>query len=311
LFSNDGIYVTFIAITPANTQIQGVDTVISRDINGVSTTIAQGVTDSAGSFTAWLNPNVEHTIFVSKTGYGTSTNTIKPTQSAYTLILTSYSNYSYVSNVNGLLWAYFPRGQLTNTSTNFGFNISSIYGNIVKCKIDLLNNNKTITLSSGETIATNGSYCSVQTSFTPNSTYPQIRGRLLVDIGEGYQILEEDAYWILIPYTTTGMTLTDWFDGLTKLDLSYFGDNEQHREYTYILVFFLIVMLICAVLNVAGWDIQTSGGMIFLVGVLIWIASIPGFINLSGISPYPIIDKYFVAIIFSMFMIGFAGRNLM
>jgi hypothetical protein len=137
-----------------------------------------------------------------------------------------------------------------------------------------------------------------------------MRGRLLIDTGDGYKILEDDAYWVFMSYNNTGMTVTDWFNGLTQLDLSYFNNDEQHREYSQILIFFLVAMIICAVLNVAGWDIQTQGGMIFLVGTLVWVASVPGFLNLANISPYPIVDKFFVAIIYSMFMIGFGARSM-
>jgi hypothetical protein len=309
LSSTDGIYVTFLTIGESNIALSGALVNIFRTISGSTVNIGQGLTDSAGSYTIWLNPNYDHTIVASKTGYGTNTQTIRPTQSSYTLVLSSGANYTYVSNVKGLLWSYFPRNRLTTNATNFGFNVSSLYSSLVKCKIELLNNNKSTILSTAETITANGSFCSVQTTYVPSTSNPQIKGRLLIDIGDGYQILEEDAYWILLDYNTTGMTFTDWFTGLTDADLRYFNEDSQHREYTYILLFFLIVMIICATLNNAGWDIQTNGGMIYVVGALVWIASVPGFLTLANISPYNIIDKYFIAVVFSMFMIGFGARS--
>lgn len=315
LASTDGIYVTFVTVTTANTALSGSTVLVSRTISGSTVYVAQGTTDSSGAFTAWLNPNYAHTVYASKTGYGSVTETIQPTQSSYTLILGSSGNYSYVSNVNGLLWGYFPRGQLTATSTNFGFNVTSVYDNIQGCEIEVLNDNKTIILASGTTVPSNNSFCSVETTYTPSVNYPTLRGRLLVDIGDGYQILEEDAYWNYLPYNTTGMTFTDWFQGLKNdsLTLRYFTGGsdpikEQHREYTYILLFFLIVTIIASGLNMAGWDNQQPGAMMFLVGGLIWVASVPGFLTLSGISPFAILDKYYLALIYTMFMVGFAGR---
>jgi hypothetical protein len=189
-----------------------------------------------------------------------------------------------------------------------------VYGNIESCKIELLNSDKTITLASGETVASNSSLCSVSVEYTPNASYPQIKGRLLVDIGEGYQILEEDAYWTYLPYNSTGITFTDWFNSLTNISLDEFngGSDEikiQHREYTYILLFFLICTILCAVLNYAGWDIHTGGGMIYLMGFFVWAASVPGFLTLSGISPIDLLNKYFLAVIYTMFMIGFIARE--
>jgi len=311
LSSADGIYVTFITASTSNTPISGVDIEITRVLGGSTATIFSGLTDSAGSVTVWLNPNYDYTITASKTGYTTNTQTIKPTQSQYTLTMeTGLDDYEYVPDRKGLKWFAFPSSGVIKTTnyTLFGYNVSAKNDNLVSCKLELLNSNKTIIITSAEVFATNSTLCSVSINYSMN--YSKVKGRLLVDLGDGYKILEDDAYWSLVEYNTTGSTLLDWFRGLDELEVSYFNDDEQHREYTYILLFFLVVMIICASLNRMGWDIQTNGGMIFLVGILIWIASIPGFLTLSDISPFAIIDKFFVAILYSMFMVGFAMREL-
>jgi len=312
---NDGIYTTFITTTSSNTIVTGADILITRDISGVTTTVGQGTTDGAGSATFFLNPNYIHTVTASKTGYGSSITTITPTQSTYTIVLSSTSNYTYISNTAGLLWSFFPGvGILNQSNNNFGFNISSELANIVGCKIEILSKDKTTVLTSGEYLTSNASICSVTVNYEVNGTYPQIKGRLLVDLGDGYQILEEDAFWISLSVNSTGLTLTNWFNGLKTFDLRYFiGETDeiktQHREYTQILLFFLIATIICSVLNQLGWDIQTSGGMIFILGGLVWVASIVGFLTLISISPFSFIDKYFVAFIYTFFMIGYATRS--
>ena len=308
----DGIYVTFITVSTTNSPISNVNIDISRNLEGEDVLITQGTTDAAGSLTAWLNPNHEHIVQATKTGYTTNTQTIFPTQTQYTLTMeTGLDDYIFVNDFAGLKWFVYPGVGIRNqsVSTAYGFNITSQNNNIVKCKIQIINTAKSILLAEGETIATNSSYCSAETSYTINSTYPKIKGRLLVDLGDGYQVLEDDAYWTLLEIDTTGATIKDWFEGLTSGDLSYFNNNEQHREYTQILLFFLLVAIICAVLNTAGWDIQTSGGMIFLIGIFVWIASVPGFLILSGATPWDALDKYLIAIIYSMFMIGFATKE--
>ena len=312
----DGIYVTFQTLTVASVPIEKVDIVGTRTIESENVIVGTGITDGAGSVTFWLNPDFSHTFDFSKTGYSTVTQSIIPTQSSYTITMGATSNYTYISNLRGLMWAFFPRGKLEAEETYFGFNITDEYSSIVGCKIELLNNNKSTILATATTAATNSSKCSVQVAYTPNQNYPRMKGRLLVDIGDGYQILEEDAYWVFIPYETTGSTFMDFFNRTTNIDLKYFAGSDdsdeiktQHREYTYILVFFLIVAIVCAVMNQAGWDIQTNGGMIFLMGCFIWIASVTGFLNLEGISPMTIVDKYFLALTYSMFMAGFALRE--
>ena len=73
--------------------------------------------------------------------------------------------------------------------------------------------------------------------------------------------------------------------------------NEYNFEIVIclLLLFFLIIGIICSVLNIAGWDIQTSGGMIFLVGLFVWAASIPGFLTLVGATPFALTDQYFIS----------------
>ena len=314
LGSADGIYTTFQVVNLANQPLSDVEATAVREINEENVVIGTGTTDAAGSVVFWVNPDFSHTFTFTKTGYGTSVYNLIPTQSQYTITMgTNSSEYVYLSDFEGLKWYVFPGVGIRNesTATNYGFNISAVNSNLVKCRIDILNQNKSITLATAEADAiSSGSLCSVYVSHTINSTYPSIKGRLLIDIGDGWMILEDDAYWHYEPIDTTGSTFTDFFNGLKVFDLRYFNDNENHREYTYILLFFLVVMIICAVMNYAGWDIQTAGGMIYLVGGLVWIASIPGFLNLSNISPFSLIDKYFVAIIYSMFMVGFALRRI-
>ena len=311
LSNQDGNYVTFITATTSNTPIPQVNIKIERKIEGVSIIVFEGITDSAGAVTAWLNHNYEHTITASKTGYTTNIQTIKPTQSQYTLTMeTGFDDYKYLSKRKGLKWFSFPgNGQVKEEENEFGFNITSQYDNIERCKIELLTHNRSIIITSAETITTNKSMCSVSVPY--DMEINKIRGRLLVDIGEGYVILEDDAFWRLIKYNTTGSTMMDWFKGLNILELSYFNNDEDHREYTYILIFFLIVAIICASLNRLGWDIQTNGGMIFLIGILVWLASIPGFLTLKNISviQFPILDQYYVAIVYTLFMIGFGVRE--
>lgn len=311
LSSADGIYVTFITSSTFNTPINNVDITITRILDGTETIIFSGLTDSAGSVTVWLNPNYDHKITASKTGYTTNIQTVKPALYQYTLTMeTALDSYEYVSDRKGLKWFAFPAsGVIKSTNyTSFGYNISAKNNNIVSCKLELLNSNKTTLITSAETFTTNGTLCSVSIDYSMN--YSIVKGRLLVNLGDGYQILEDDAFWRLVQYNTTGSTLIDWFKGLSQLELSYFNNDEQHREYTYILLFFLVVMIICAVLNRMGWDIQTNGGMIFLVGILVWGASVPGFLTLNDLTPFVLVNKFFVAIVYSMFMIGFAMREL-
>jgi hypothetical protein len=312
--STIGQYVTFVTAAVTNTPITGVDISITSVIEGVVTNIATGITDAAGSYTVWLNPNNEYTITATKVGYTTNTQTLRPSQPLYTLTMTSgVDSYTFVSSTAGIKWYVFPGvGTIKTNSSMMGFNSSAANFNLTRCRIELLSQNKTIIVAYAEnTSRVNNSQCYVTMNYTKNALYPQMKGRLLIDLGDGYQILEEDAYWVFLTISSTGMTFTDWFNNIKSLDLSYFNNDAQHREYSQILIFFLVVMIICASLNLFGWDVQTQGGMIFLVGVFVIAASIPGFLNLNYISPFLWLDKYFVALVYTLFMIGFAAREML
>ena len=307
LGNGQGIYSTF-STTFNNQPVSGVTLQIERQFNGVWTLLTQGITDSSGSATFYLNPNYQHRITAIKTGYATQQVLVSPSQSLYTIQMQTTGNYSYVSTIDGLSWTIFPGvGLLSNISYNFGFNITSSKNNLIKCRFDLMNGTNVI--GTNENIATPSS-CSAFVTLNPSKfNYKQLKGVLYIDIGNGYEILEGDAYWIFEPTNSTGMTISDFFKDVANFDLSYFGNDETHREYTMIVLFFLATMILMAFLSRLGWDLTSNGGTILVLLIMTWIASIPGFLTLSGVSPFPFIDKFFIAICLSMFVGGWSIRN--
>lgn len=306
LASGQGIYSTF-STTFNNQPVSGVTLQVERQFNGVWTLLTQGVTDSAGSTTFWLNPNYQHRITASKSGYSTQQVIVSPSQSLYTIQLNPSSNYTIASTQDGLSWGIFPSvGLLTNQSYNFGFNITSSKNNLVKCKFNLMNGTNVI--DSSESVAT-PSFCSASVVLNPSIFgYKKLKGTLYIDIGNGYEILEGDPMWILEPTNSTGMTISDFFRDVSTLDLNYFGNDSTHREYTMIVLFFMFCMIVMAGLSMTGWDLTSNGGTLLILLIFTWIASIPGFLTLSGVSPFSFIDQYFIAICLSAFMGGHLFR---
>jgi len=314
LSSTDGIYTTFQVLDSSNRPLNGVDATVVRTIDEESVTVGTGTTDSAGSVTFWVNPDFSHTFTFTKSGYGSVIYSIIPTQSSYTINLgTNSSQYLSESDLDGLKWYIFPSiGIIENSSErNFGFNITSSNSNLQMCRIDILNQNKSITLSTNqENAISSNSSCFVQTNYSSSLDYQIIKGRLLIDIGDGWVQLEDDANWIFETTNTTGSTLTDFFVGLKTMDLELFNDNPNHRDYTYILIFFLVTTIICAVMNYAGWDIQERGGMVFLMWIFVVIASIPGFLTFNDISNWDWFNQYYFAFVYSCFVIGYFTRRM-
>ncbi len=183
LSSSDGIYVTF-QVQNANTEqvINGVDVLGTRVISGEEITVAQGTTDSAGSVTFWLNPDFLHTFNFTKTGYSTYTTSIYPTQTSYTISLTSGS--AEVSNdyTKGISYSIKPSGDYltNNTLYNFNITINSTYWSLDEFGFYLYyGNGSLIDSTSSSSVGTiginantlNTSYIKMNFYYTINSTY--------------------------------------------------------------------------------------------------------------------------------------------
>jgi hypothetical protein len=78
------------------------------------------------------------------------------------------------------------------------------------------------------------------------------------------------------------------------------------------------MFILLALINTqTGWDIQTSGGMIWLFGVIVWPFSVMGFFRLpfattEGLRFFtgPFIQNHAFALIVSMFVLGYAINQL-
>jgi len=130
LSDDDGRSITFQVVNPANEVLSNVLVVGTTSIGGVSTIVARGTTDSAGTITFWLNPDVSHTFNFSRTGFTTQTETIIPTQTNYiitmgevsTILVTDYSlrmNISLEPSKDTQLY--------NDTTYNFNMSITSGY----------------------------------------------------------------------------------------------------------------------------------------------------------------------------------------
>ncbi|MCK9429548.1 MAG: hypothetical protein M0R17_06050 [Candidatus Omnitrophica bacterium] len=151
LSSTDGIYVTFQLINGNTEQVlNGVSVIGTRSIGGESTTIAIGTTDSAGSVTFWLNPDFEHTFNFSKSGYDTYTTTIYPTQTSYTISMTSGTTTTSIDYTKGISYQLSPSGgakiaSLMNMTTyNFTYSLASTYWDVSQFGFSLYYGNNSL-----------------------------------------------------------------------------------------------------------------------------------------------------------------------
>ena len=310
LESADGTYSVYQVQTSVGGSISGVKVQAERQFSGVWTLVEEGTTDSAGGFTGWLNPDYDHRITFTKSGYTSVTVTIRPSSSTYTVVMTSgVEDATYNSSMEGLSWKVYPDlGKILfpNTTQIFLFNITANLSNIVACKMEIINNNS---VSLGTTTGCNAQGGNLSL-LIPLGTNRSVRAIYSVDIGDGYFILDADAYWIVMETNIPERGTIVAFFKYSK-NLNEFGSDDNRQEYSRIVLFFFFLAILMASISITtGWDLTTSGGSLIFMNFIILISSYAGFLTLSYTGVNGWMDKYVVALITSLFTIGFILNKL-
>lgn len=286
LSSTDGIYSSFQIVTSGGAVITGANVTLERQFSGVWEIIGTSTSDGSGLTTFWVNPNYDHKLTVTKLGYVTYTTTIRPTQSIYTVTMTSSTTTAYNNTLEGIIWIRGPNSGALNSGVHqFYFNVTSSKCNMVNCMMQLIN-------ESGWIVATanaNGT-CSSNMSINYNFIENELKGFYYVNLGQGYILVESDGDWKKISTNISHAgTIRDLFNYISNPDywLSTPGDfnSDEYRKYefTKIVAFFLILSIIIAALNIS-FNFETINPNIFLFGfpLIVLILSIAGGINGYG-----------------------------
>lgn len=141
LATADGIYVTFQVINSAEQAISGVIVNATREIGGEDVIVGQGTTGADGGITFWLNPDYQHTLTFYKSGYDLYQTTITPTNSEYTIQLTSDTSEDVDDYSQGITYTIKPSVTYLSNGTTYSFNmtLSSSYWEIDSFGFNLTN----------------------------------------------------------------------------------------------------------------------------------------------------------------------------
>ncbi len=146
LQQSQGQIVTFQMVNSATQPISGVYGTASRVINGVSTVIGSGISGNDGGIAFFLNPLSQYSFSFSLAGYTTFTETIFPTQSGYTVTLSSTAGGGANDYTRGITQTIQPTiGELTNgTYYLFNYSVGSTYWTLQNFSFSLYGNNGTL-----------------------------------------------------------------------------------------------------------------------------------------------------------------------
>lgn len=311
LNASAGVYTTFIANTQSGGTIPGVTVQVYRQISGLNTLISQGITDAAGASTYWLNPNYDHTVIFSKNGYNTQSLTLRPTQSTYTVVMNGgTSNASFSQYLSGVEWTHYPsQGVLQpNTTYTFGLNITADYGDITRCKLELLNNTAFV-LTTVSGCSAYGGNISVNYNTGNNQV---VFMKFYIDQGSGYVVLDPFRYWVDATNVSSYYTIKSFFESLNTFSED-FGGTDVRNNYTKLIAFFIVLTIIIGFISYNfGTELTNPGWNIIIMYGVILFASIAGFFTVDYYSSFqnigfsvPWIDKYFIAFILGLYVAGF------
>lgn len=313
LGTSSGITTSIQTVSTAQTPITGVDLLIERQISGIWTTIGQSTTDSSGLASFFVNPNFPIRVTGTKTGYTTTTQTITPTQGVYTLIMQQIgvNGGAYNGTLEGMSWRISPPSGILSSATiqTFSVNITASLGNLQSCKIELFRADTEASLGSGT--GTGAFNCSASLTIAVPSS--RIFGRISIitpQTNGQYMIIESDAMWILLETNVNqASVLSNFFSQMKNLPM--WGSDSNHQEYTRLVSFFVILMILMAIFSYfTQYDAIYPGIGIFLVWAMILLANWGGWFVMnfgnSTLLSNPGFQQWAIFIIASLFLAGYA-----
>jgi len=288
LSTSTGIYSTYQVVTPGNQVIQGAHLIVTRIISGSTVVVADGYTDSAGTVTFFLNPNYDHTITVSASGYASQTITLKPSSSTYTITMGGSGEYfQFSSLLEGVTYNFYPASGIISSGVhNFTFEVfSSLYA-LQNCSMQIRNISTTLYTVTGCINSSRG-YLSQVINVTK---HPQLYGNYSIRINDTWLQIEGDARWKNFANESSSGIGASLKDALKDLySLPEWGTDAQKSDFSRIVFFFLFFAIILAGINFySSYDTAYPGSLFWIMTPVVLLLTIingpggPGFFYLAG-----------------------------
>jgi len=154
----DGSYARFHILTVTDSAIPGALVAADKIVGGTAFRVAEQLTDGSGTAMLFLDPLVSYTIAASRTGYSSSSITINPSLSDYTIRLFSGTTTNVSTQFSDIWWQYLPSGcgYVNSTAQLFNFTITSSNSSLVNYGLNITVN-ETLMFSGTGTNAAGGS----------------------------------------------------------------------------------------------------------------------------------------------------------
>lgn len=293
-----GQYVTFQIINAAEQAIEGALVTVSSTTFG---TVASALTDSSGGATFFLNPLSTYTVNVSASGFGSTSLTVTPSQTIYTIQLGSSGNVTQEDYTRGVSYTIRPSlSEVLNNNTAYNFNVTfvSTYWNLDSFGFTLRNSSGSILASTSGT----GSSGGIVSTTLNTGNYTRIVINYFWVINNTYS--NATAYWTVLDSSGTEWSINYFIQDLKSyIGTGLFGlDNFGLSIIIFLTIFvFTGIMSYKFGLNSPGAIMGIIFGLVLLFDV--GLELIPNPVN--AVDHFPTI---FVLIIFIGVLIGEATK---
>lgn len=295
LSDDDGFFTRYVAINSlTGSAIEGVEVTVQKDISGVPTTIAQGITDDTGLLTLWLDPDDSHSFTFIKEGFQVSEFSIRPSSPDTYQIAMIPTGTTDVGNgtdiVVGLNYEILPSQLTLEPQINhvFSFNVSRVEG--VDNFTMILSTNGT-TIFSGSNVG-NG----IISTIINTSSNSSIFGEYTINLGN--ETLQLTKSWTIINITTGDFSLKAWIN---------FGNELEFNSLWWGLFRYLFMMIVLLSIAYGFYYLDpfdSSSASLVAAIIVVWLFGTFGWLTINT----PLngtIDKIIIPSLFSLFMISF------
>lgn len=245
----NGIYSSYQVVNQVSSIIQNALVTFTLNNNIVETKL----TDGSGLATFFLNPNTAYNLTASKNGYNSFSTVIYPTQSTYTITLSSISAGNITSYNNGVNYTINPNLNYLLNATVYNFNatLTSSFLNIDSWGFNITNGTTVVATQMGT--GGLGNLGTVSINFNTDD----------------YVSLNAVIFWT-VNGTTTTATKIYTMEGLSGTDWSINNFNNDLKSYiktgffglTPIGLNIIIFVVILLTVGIVSWKFGVSSPLV-------------------------------------------------
>ena len=242
-----------------------VSATITRVLGGNTITVANGLTDSSGFATFFLDPNTAHTATFSKTGFTDNIFTFTPSTDLRTVVMGGggiISNGTIITRGTTYVISPLDSTLPNNTVITFTFNVTSNLTTITLISMNITNssNSELLFVSNAGIGNLSG------TLDTGNNT--KLFGSYIIQTAE--ETISVTRIWLIFT------TFAGDYSIFTQFTLA--KDNELITEFMRLLIVLSFMVAVLIFMN-AGKIIETSESNIAVLLLMIWAFSIVGWLD--------------------------------